>query len=68
MRRFSGMRPKYAEEARARAEAMFNRRQRQKPDAADTPAATTEYGAAQQAALKRMLELRRLRLARERKD
>ena len=48
--------------ARARAEALFKRREEQK---ADAPVAMVEYRAAQQAALERMHELRRLRLARE---
>jgi hypothetical protein len=48
--------------ARARAEALFKQREQQKTDA---PVATAEYRAAQQAAVDRMHELRRLRLARE---
>lgn len=48
---------------RARAEALFKRREQQK---ADAPVAMAEYRAAQRAALERMHELRRLRLARER--
>jgi hypothetical protein len=48
--------------ARVRAEALFKQREQQKPDA---PVATAEYRAAQQAAVDRMHELRRLRLARE---
>ena len=48
--------------ARARAEALFKRREEQK---ADAPAAMAEYRAAQRAALERMYELRRLRLARQ---
>lgn len=47
--------------SRARAEALFTRRDQQK---AVPPGATAEYQAAQQAALDRMHELRRLRLAR----
>jgi hypothetical protein len=47
---------------RARAEALFKQRERQK---ADAPIAMAEYRAAQRAALERMHELRRLRLARE---
>ncbi len=46
----------------ARAEALFKRREEQK---ADAPRAMAEYRAAQRAALDRMHELRRLRLARE---
>ena len=61
------MRPKLADEARARTEAMFNRRQRQKVDASDAAVAPAEYHAAHEAALKRMRELRQMRLARERK-
>lgn len=48
--------------ARARAEALFKRREEQR---ADAPVAMAEYRAAQQVALDRMHELRRLRLARE---
>jgi hypothetical protein len=48
--------------ARARAEALFKRREEQR---ADAPVAMAEYRAAQQAALDRMHELRRLRLARD---
>ncbi len=48
--------------ARARAEALFKRREQQK---ADAPVAMAEYRAAQQAELNRMHELRRLRLARD---
>ncbi len=48
--------------ARARAEALFKRREQQK---ADAPIAMAEYRAAQQAALERMRELRQLRLARD---
>ncbi len=48
--------------ARARAEALFKRREKQK---AEAPAAMAEYRAAQQTALERMHELRRLRLARD---
>jgi hypothetical protein len=47
---------------RTRAEALFRRREQQK---ADAPVAMAEYRAAQRAALTRMHELRRLRLARE---
>ena len=48
--------------ARARADALFKRREQQRIDA---PVAMAEYRAAQQAALARMRELRRLRLARD---
>jgi hypothetical protein len=48
--------------AHARAQALFKRREQQK---ADAPVAMAEYRAAQQAALNRMHELRRLRLARD---
>jgi hypothetical protein len=48
--------------SRTRAEALFKRREEQK---ADAPIAMAEYRAAQHAALQRMQELRRLRLARE---
>jgi hypothetical protein len=48
--------------ARARAEALFSRREAQQ---ADAPKAIAEYRAAQQAALARMHELRALRLARD---
>jgi hypothetical protein len=48
--------------SRARAEALFKRRAEQK---ADAPVAMAEYQAAQRAALERMHELRRLRLARD---
>jgi len=48
--------------SRARAEALFKRRDEQK---ADAPMAMADYRAAQQAALERMHELRRLRLARD---
>jgi len=48
--------------ARARAEALFKRREVQK---AGAPSAMAEYRAAQHATLERMHELRRLRLARE---
>lgn len=48
--------------SRARAEALFRQREKQK---ADAPIAMAEYRAAQRAALERMHELRRLRLARE---
>jgi hypothetical protein len=48
--------------SRARAEALFKRREAQK---ADAPVAMAEYRAAQRAALERMHELRRLRLARD---
>jgi hypothetical protein len=48
--------------SRARAEALFAPREQQK---AVPGGATAEYQAAQQAALARMHELRRLRLARE---
>ena len=47
------------EASRARAEALFTQREQQK---AVPPRATAEYQAAQQAALDRMHELRRLRL------
>lgn len=50
------------EASRARAEALFKRREQQK---ADAPIAMAEYRAAQEAALERMHELRKLRLARE---
>ena len=46
---------------RARAEALFKRREQQRIDA---PIAMAEYRAAQQAALARMRELRHQRLAR----
>lgn len=48
--------------ARNRAESIFKRREQQK---ADAPVAMAEYRAAQEAALERMRELRRQRLARE---
>jgi hypothetical protein len=48
--------------SRARAEALFKRRAEQK---ADAPVAMAEYRAAQEAALERMHELKRLRLARD---
>ncbi len=55
--------PRQSDDApRAHAEALFKRREEQK---ADAPVAMAEYRAAQQAALERMHELRRLRLARE---
>ncbi len=57
------MLPKTHDSSSARAEALFKRREQQK---ADAPVAMAEYRAAQQAALDRMHELRRLRLARER--
>jgi len=50
------------EASRTRAEALFRRREQQK---ADAPIAMAEYRAKQQAALQRMHELRRQRLARE---
>jgi hypothetical protein len=56
------MHPKSDEASRTRAEALFRRREQQK---ADAPIAMAEYRAKQQAALRRMHELRRLRLARE---
>ena len=49
---------------RAAVEAMFKRRDQQR---ADVPVAMAEHRAAQEAALERMRELRRQRLARERK-
>jgi len=48
--------------ARARAEALFKRRQEQ---AADAPIAMAEYRAAERAKYERMRELRELRLARD---
>ncbi len=48
--------------ARARAEALFKRREAPR---ADAPKAMVEYRAAQQATLARMQELRALRLARD---
>jgi len=54
------MRPRFADEARARAEALFNRRERQRTDAT-----MAERRAAEEAASDRMRE--RQRLARERK-
>lgn len=48
--------------ARARAEALFKRRQEQ---AADAPRAMAEYRAAERAKYERMGELRALRLARD---
>jgi hypothetical protein len=48
--------------SRTRAEALFKRREQQK---ADAPVAMAEYRAGQEAALRRMQELKRLRLARE---
>ena len=55
--------PQYhTDHARARAAALFKRREEQK---ADAPVAMAEYRAAQRAALDRMHELRRLRLARD---
>jgi hypothetical protein len=56
------MHPKSDAASHARAEALFKRREQQK---ADAPVAMAEYRAKQQAALQRMHELRRLRLARE---
>jgi hypothetical protein len=56
------MQQKSDEASRVRAEALFRRREQQK---ADAPVAMAEYRAKQQAALQRMHELRRLRLARE---
>ena len=47
---------------RARAAALFKRREEHK---ADAPVAMAEYRAAQRASLERMHELRRLRLARD---
>ena len=52
---------KIDDRSHARAEALFKRREQQK---ADAPVAMAEYRAAQQAALERMHELRRMRLAR----
>ena len=52
-----------ADFSRARAEALFKPRDQQK---ADRAVAMAEYRAAQQVALERMHELRRLRLARDR--
>ena len=60
--RLLGMHPKTDEASRARAEALFKRREQQK---ADAPIAMAEYRAKEQAALRRMHELRRQRLARE---
>ena len=54
--------PKTLDASQARAEALFRRREQQK---ADAPIAMAEYRAAQKAALDRMHELRRLRLARD---
>jgi hypothetical protein len=48
--------------ARARAEAMFKRRQEQQ---ADAPKAMAEYRAAERARYERMRQLRALRLSRE---
>jgi len=48
--------------ARARAEAMFKRRQEQQ---ADAPKAMAEYRAAERARYERMRQLRELRLSRE---
>jgi hypothetical protein len=59
---FTSMQPKSDEQSRARAEALFKRREQQK---ADAPIAMAEYRAKQEASLRRMHELRRLRLARE---
>ena len=58
----TGMLTKPDDDSHARAAARFKQRERQK---ADAPVAMAEYRAAQQAALQRMHELRRLRLARE---
>jgi hypothetical protein len=58
----SGMQQKSDEASQSRAEALFRRREQQK---ADAPIAMAEYRAKQQAALQRMHELRRQRLARE---
>jgi hypothetical protein len=55
------MRPKLADEARARAEAIFNRREQQKVDAPDVPIATAQPRVAQEAVVGSMRELRRLR-------
>jgi hypothetical protein len=55
--------PQYSNDgSRTRAEALFKRREQQK---AEAPVATAEYRAAQRAALERMHELKRLRLARD---
>ncbi len=56
------MHKQFDDTSRTRAEALFRRREQQK---ADAPVAMAEYRAAQQAALERMHELRRLRLARD---
>jgi hypothetical protein len=58
-----GMPQKTDDSTRTRAEAIFRRREQQR---ADAPVAMAEYRAAQEAALERMRELRRQRLARER--
>jgi hypothetical protein len=60
--RYQGMQQKSDKASRVRAEALFRRREQQK---ADAPIAMAEYRAKQQAALQRMHELRRQRLARE---
>jgi hypothetical protein len=57
-----GMRPKLASEARARAEAIFNHRQRRKADAL---IAAAEYRSVQEATAERRRDLRRPRLARK---
>jgi hypothetical protein len=58
----SGMPQRSDPALRARAEALFRQREQQK---AAAPVAMAEYRAAQHAALERMHELRRLRLARD---
>jgi len=55
------MRPKLADEARARAEAIFNHREQQKVDAPDVSVVTAQPRVAQEAAVESMRELRRLR-------
>jgi hypothetical protein len=55
------MRPKLADEARARAEAIFNHRQQQTVDAPDVPVASAQPRVTQEAAVESMRELRRLR-------
>ena len=56
------MRPKFADEARARAEALFHRRE---PEADAPASALAEYRASQEAAHRRTRKLRALRLARD---
>ena len=58
----TGMPKNIGDASQARAEALFKRREQQK---ADAPIAMAEYRARQKAALDRMHELRRLRLARD---